>query len=40
LQDPRFTDADLVIEGLTDQFDSFTFEELQNVFQNWIERLE
>jgi hypothetical protein len=29
-----------VIEGLTDLFDRVTFEELQNVFQNWIERLE
>jgi hypothetical protein len=40
LQNRRFTDADAVIEALTDLFDSVTFEELQNVFQNWIERLE
>jgi hypothetical protein len=29
-----------VIAALTDPFDSLTFEELQNVFQNCIERLE
>jgi histone-lysine N-methyltransferase SETMAR len=40
LQNRRFTDADAVIEALTDLFSSVTFEELQNVFQNWIERLE
>jgi hypothetical protein len=40
LQNQRFTDADAVIEARTDQFDSVTFEELQNVLQNWIERLE
>jgi hypothetical protein len=40
LQNRRFSDADAVIEALTDLFDSVTFEELQNVFQNWIERFE
>jgi hypothetical protein len=40
LQNQRFTDADAVIEALTGLFDSVTFEELQNVFENWIERLE
>jgi hypothetical protein len=40
LQNRRFTDADAVIEALTDLFDSVTFEELQKVFQNGIERLE
>jgi histone-lysine N-methyltransferase SETMAR len=34
LQNRRFTHADVVIEALTDLFDSITFEELQNVFQN------
>jgi histone-lysine N-methyltransferase SETMAR len=40
LQNRRLTDADAVIEALTDLFDNVSFEELQNVFQNWIERLE
>ena len=40
LQDRRFADPDAVVEALTDLFDSVTFEELQSVFQNWIERLE
>jgi G3E family GTPase len=40
LQNRRFADADAVVEGKTDLFDTVTFEELQSVFQNWIERLE
>jgi hypothetical protein len=39
LQNRRFADADAVVDALTDLFDSLTFEELQSVFQNWIERL-
>jgi hypothetical protein len=31
--------ADAMVRGLTDLFDSVTFEERQSVFQNWIERL-
>jgi hypothetical protein len=40
LLDRRFADADAVVEALTDLFHRVTFEELQSVFQNWIERLE
>jgi hypothetical protein len=40
LQNRRFADADVVIKGLTDLFDSISFEELQSLFQNWIEILE
>jgi histone-lysine N-methyltransferase SETMAR len=40
LQNSRFADADAVIEALTNLFDSVTFEGLQSVFRNWIERLE
>jgi hypothetical protein len=29
-----------MVKGLTHLFDSVTFEELQSVFENWIERLE
>jgi hypothetical protein len=39
LQNSRFADAEAAVEGLTDLFGNVTFEELQNVFQNWIERL-
>jgi hypothetical protein len=31
--------ADAMVQALTDLFDSVTFDELQSVFQNWIERL-
>jgi hypothetical protein len=31
--------ADAMVRALTDLFDSVTFDELQSVFQNWIERL-
>jgi hypothetical protein len=31
--------SDAMVGALTDLFDSVTFEELQSVFQNWIERL-
>jgi hypothetical protein len=31
--------ADAMVRALTDLFDSVTLEELQSVFQNWIERL-
>jgi hypothetical protein len=30
----------VVLEELTDLFDTVTSEEFQSVFQNWIERLE
>jgi histone-lysine N-methyltransferase SETMAR len=39
LQNRRFTDADAMVRALTDLFDNVTFDELQSVFQNWIERL-
>jgi hypothetical protein len=38
LQNGRFADVHAVVEALTGLFDSVTFEELQNVLQNWIER--
>jgi hypothetical protein len=28
-----------MVRALTDLFDSVTFDELQSLFQNWIERL-
>jgi hypothetical protein len=31
--------ADAMVRALTHLFDSVTFDELQSVFQNWIERL-
>jgi hypothetical protein len=40
LQNRRFADADVMVRGLSDLFDSVIFEELQRVFQNWIKRLE
>jgi hypothetical protein len=40
LRDRTFADADTVVEPLTDHFEGVTFEALQSVFQNWIERLE
>jgi hypothetical protein len=40
LRNQAFPDADTVVEALTDLFDGVTFEELQTVVQNWIERLE
>jgi hypothetical protein len=39
MQHRRFADADVVGKGLTDFFDNVTSDELQSVFQNWIERL-
>jgi hypothetical protein len=39
LQNRRFTDADAMVRALTDLCDNVTFDELQSVFQNWIERL-
>jgi hypothetical protein len=36
----RFVDSDDIIEGLTDLFDSVTFDELQRLFQSWIRRSE
>jgi hypothetical protein len=39
LQNRRFADVDTVVEALTDLLGSVTSEELQSVFQNWIERL-
>jgi hypothetical protein len=39
LQNRRSTDADAMVAALTDLFDNVTFDELQSVFQNWIERL-
>jgi hypothetical protein len=32
--------ADAMVRSQTDLFDNVTFDELQSVFQNWIERLE
>jgi hypothetical protein len=40
LRDWTFVDADELLQALIDIFDGITFEELQSVFQNWIERLE
>jgi hypothetical protein len=40
LQNRRFADTDAVVKGLADLLNSVTFEGLQSVFQNWIERLE
>jgi hypothetical protein len=40
LQNRRFADADVVVKEVTGLFDSVTFEELQSLFENWIERLE
>jgi hypothetical protein len=39
LQNRRLADENVPVEALTDLFHSITFEELQSVFQNWIERL-
>jgi hypothetical protein len=39
LQNRRFADVDPVVQALTDLLGSVTFEELQSVFPNWIERL-
>jgi hypothetical protein len=38
-QNRRFADVDALREALTDLLGSVTFEELQSVFPNWIERL-
>jgi hypothetical protein len=38
IAESEFCCADAMVRALTDLFDRVTFDELQSVFQNWIER--